>query len=319
LTTDPFLHSQLVQLGTQGFLERKVLGDDEASLLGLLNKLGITYAQTDAQIEIDSVLDLINLESIQARLNENPLLDSFQWQYQLVTESTNADAFQFFETGRQPCIVLAEMQTGGRGRRGRAWVSPFGKNIYCTIGMHKSIEGYNPGLMSIVTGVALCKALESCGVNNVGLKWPNDLYYQNKKLGGILIESRMSGAGDCFFAIGFGINVSMDEQDLDLIPQPATGVNLINGRPLSRDIIISEAIRQVVAMIDDFNESTVSRLVEDFDAIDAFGNQSISVTTANESVEGVNAGINSSGQLLLDTDAGQLQFSAADISLRGHA
>ena len=79
LTTDPFLHSQLVQLGTQGFLERKVLGDCEASLLGLLNKLGITYAQTDAQIEIDSVLDLINLESIQARLNENPLLDSFQW------------------------------------------------------------------------------------------------------------------------------------------------------------------------------------------------------------------------------------------------
>ena len=319
MTIDPVLHSHLLQLGRQGFLQRKVLGDGEASLPGLLNKLGITYTQTDAQIEIDSVLDLINLESIQARLGGNPLLDSFPWQYQLLTESTNADALQFFETSRQPCIVLAEMQTGGRGRRGREWISPFGKNIYCTIGMRKSIKGYNPGLMSIVTGVALCKALESCGVSDVGLKWPNDLYYQNKKLGGILIESKMSGAGECFFAIGFGINVSMDERDFDLIPQPATSVNLINGGPVSRDIMISEAIRQVVAMIDDFDASTVPLLVEAFDTIDAFRNQPVSVTTANESVEGVNAGINSSGQLLLDTDGGQLQFSAADISLRGRA
>ncbi len=185
--------------------------------------------------------------------------------------------------------------------------------------MRKSIKGYNPGLMSIVTGVALCRALESCGVNDVGLKWPNDLYYHNQKLGGILIESKMSGAGECFFAIGFGINVSMDERDFDLIPQPATSIKLINGNPVSRDIMISEAIRQVVTMIDKLDSSTVSQLVEAFDAIDTFRNQPVSVTTASESVEGVNAGINSSGQLLLDTDAGQLQFSAADISLRGRA
>ena len=319
MTVDPILHSQLLQLCTQGFIERNSLGDGEESLPGLLNKLGITYTQTRAQLEIDSVLELINHESIQARLNENPLPDSFQWQYQLVTESTNADALQFFETNRQPCIVLTEMQTGGRGRRGRAWISPFGQNIYCTIGIRKSTRDYNPGLLSIVTGVALCNALEICGINDVGLKWPNDLYYQNQKLGGILIESKMSGAGECFFAIGFGINVSMNERDFDLIPQPATSVNLINAGPVSRDMIISEAIRQVVAMIDDFDESTVSQLVEAFDAVDAFRNQPVTVTTANGSVDGVNAGINSSGQLLLDTDGGQLQFSAADISLRGRA
>jgi BirA family biotin operon repressor/biotin-[acetyl-CoA-carboxylase] ligase len=319
LVIDPVLHARLLQLCTRGFLERKILGDGESSFLDLLSNLGITYTRSDQDLEIETALELLNLKSIRTPLSENPLFDSFEWQYQMVTESTNADALQFFETSRQPCIVLSEMQTGGRGRRGRAWISPFGKNIYCTIGIPKSIEGYNPGLLSIVTGIALCKALASCGINDVGLKWPNDLYYQNQKLGGILIESKMSGTAECFFAIGFGINVSMEERDFGVIPQPATSVNLINGSPLSRDIIISEVTSQVVTMIDNFDQSTVSQVVEAFDVVDVFRNQPISVTTATETIEGVNSGINSSGQLLLDTDAGQLQFSAADISLRGRA
>ena len=151
----------------------------------------------------------------------------------------------------------------------------------------------------------------------MALKWPNDLYYQDQKLGGILIESRISGVGEYYFAIGFGINVSMDEQGFGSIPQPATSVNQIISAPVSRDLILREVIRQVVAMIDNFDESTVSQVVEAFDAIDAFRNAPISVTTSNQSIDGLNAGINNAGQLLLDTDAGQLEFSAADISVRG--
>jgi BirA family biotin operon repressor/biotin-[acetyl-CoA-carboxylase] ligase len=288
-------------------------------LQALLNKLGIAYTQSHQQLEIESALALINLESIRTHLRETSLLDAFEWQYQLVTESTNADAMRLFEASRQPCIVLAEMQTGGRGRRGRTWISPFGKNIYCTIGIRKSVRGYNPGLLSIVTGIALCQALEHCGINDVRLKWPNDIYYQNQKLGGILIESKMSGTEEYFFAIGFGINVSMDDNDFGAIPQPATSVDLINSSAVSRDTLISAAIRQVVAMIDKFDQSTVSQVVESFDEIDAFRRQPISVTTATGSIEGVNAGINTSGQLLLNTETGQQQFSAADISLRGRA
>jgi len=314
---DPILHSQLLHLCTQGFLERKTLQDSEPSLLSLLNDLGISVTHAEHRLEIESALELIDLEFIRAHLTETPLQESFEWQYRLVTESTNADALQLFEASRRPCIALAEMQTGGRGRRGRAWISPFGKNIYCTIGMHKSIEGCNPGLLSIVTGIALCKALENCGIGDVRLKWPNDLYYQNKKLGGILIESRMSGVGEYFFSFCFGINGSMDEQGFGNIPQPATSVHLINSAPVSRDVILREAIRQVVAMIDNFDESTVPQVVEAFDAIDAFRNAPISVTTSKQSIDGLNAGINNAGQLLLDTDAGQLEFSAADISVRG--
>ena len=316
----PDLNAQLVQLCARGFLQRDIVAEGESALTTLLNELGIAYSCSADQLKIDAALELINLQSIQQGLSGNPLLEPFHWQYQLMTGSTNADALQLYGASRQLCIVLAETQTGGRGRRGRTWISPFGKNIYCSIGIVKSIEGYNPGLLSIVTGIALCKALRDCGIDGVQLKWPNDLYYENKKLGGILIESKMNSTQEYFFAIGFGINVAMQAQDFGAIPQPATSVNLINGSAVSRDVLISEAIRQVVQMVDNFDQSTVPGVVEAFDAIDAFRNQPIAVTTATQTIEGTNAGIDSNGQLLLDTSAGdRLQFSAADISLRSRA
>lgn len=311
------LQSLLLQLCTQGFLERNKTGSSESKLFELLNTLGISHLKSNQLIKIESAFELINPESIKTYFIESASASSYHWQYRLITESTNADALQLFKVGQQPCIVLAEKQTGGRGRRGRTWVSPFGKNIYCTIGMHKSIKGCNPGLLSIVTGIALCKALESCGIQEVKVKWPNDLYYQNQKLGGILIESRMCGGDEYFFAIGFGINVSMGEQDFNNIPQPATSVNLISSSPVSRNVILGYAIQLVVKMVEDFDASQIPQIIEAFNSIDALHNAAVTVTTSEQSIEGVNAGINQAGQLLLDTANGQLEFSAADISVRG--
>ena len=312
------LQSLLARLCAQGFLERKKTGSSESKLLELLNTLGISHLISDQLIKIESAIELINPESIQTYLTEYASASSYHWQYRLITESTNADALQLFKLGQQPCIALAEKQTGGRGRRGRSWVSPFGKNIYCTIGMHKLIKGCNPGLLSIVTGIALCKALESCGIQDIKVKWPNDLYYQNRKLGGILIESRMCGGDEYFLAIGFGINVSMEERDFNNIPQPATSIELISASPVSRDLLLGYAIQQVVKMVEDFDASQTSQIVEAFNSIDALHDTAVTVTTPKQSIEGVNAGINQAGHLLLDTANGQLEFSAADVSVRGN-
>jgi len=168
-----------------------------------------------------------------------------------------------------------------------------------------------------VTGIALCRALERCGVEAVQLKWPNDLYFRQHKLGGILIESKPVGAADYFLAIGFGINVKMSADDLAAIPQAATSVDLISEDAIPRDALLLEAIRQVVEMIDGFVESTIPRLIGEFNAQDALRGQRICVTTNERTIQGINAGINSSGQLQLDSEQGRLTFSAAEISLRG--
>jgi BirA family biotin operon repressor/biotin-[acetyl-CoA-carboxylase] ligase len=265
--------------------------------------------------EFESKLALIDLDSIRAKLNTPTLLDAFEWQYRQVTESTNADALQLFESNQTPCITLAEMQTSGRGRRGRQWLSPFAKNICCTIGMLKSLEACNPGLLSIVTGIALVEALAKIGIDGIKLKWPNDLVYQNHKLGGILIESRSIGKQDYFFAIGFGINVTMNAEELAAIPQPATSISLITDNAVSRNAVLVEAIQQVVNAIDTFDQSSVPGIMDKFHALDALRGQSISVLSGDESIDGLNLGINAEGQLQLETGQGRQVFSAADISL----
>jgi BirA family biotin operon repressor/biotin-[acetyl-CoA-carboxylase] ligase len=315
---DEPLHAMIEQLCADGSIERIDNADTETSLLTALNTLGIFYRKSDRRLEIESPRPLINQESIQSQLGKSALLDGFEWQYQLLTESTNADALRLFECGRKPCIAIAEMQSDGRGRRGRQWLSPFAKNIICTVGLPKSIEGCNPGLLSIVTGLALVDALAKSAIDGVELKWPNDLYYQTRKLGGILIESKMIADQAYFFAIGFGINVMMDTEDLSTIPQPVTSIDLIADNPISRDRILTEAIRHVVKAINDFDRSSVSEIVDRFQANDAFKNQAIRVKYGDELIDGLNLGINSEGQLKLQSGQGVREFSAADISIRGN-
>ena len=104
-------------------------------------------------------------------------------------------------------VIVAEQQTAGRGRRGRAWVSP-GENLYyslaITVGGARELEG-----LSLVVGLAVLRALESLGVRDAGLKWPNDLLQGGKKIAGILLELSGDPADLCHVVIGIGINVNM--------------------------------------------------------------------------------------------------------------
>lgn len=247
-------------------------------------------------------------------MNEHTLL------YNRETLSTNNDVLQHYEQNRQLAIAVCETQTAGKGRRGRRWVSPFAQNIYCTVGLTKSLAASHLGLLSIVSGIALCRALaDYCDVEAVRLKWPNDLVYLGDggkhKLGGILIESKPVEGG-YFLAIGFGINVHMTRQQLEAIPQAATSLSLISSKQLERQSVLIAALEAVVNAIDRFEEAEIESVLETFSQHDAFYDQQICLLNGDNKVYGVNAGINRSGQLLLSTDQGVLPFSAAEISLR---
>jgi BirA family biotin operon repressor/biotin-[acetyl-CoA-carboxylase] ligase len=111
----------------------------------------------------------------------------FDWHYRHDTGSTNADVMHYQQQHQREVVAVSESQSAGRGRRGREWLSPFARNIYCTIGITKEIPASSQGLLSMVTGLALCRALEQTAAAMVSLKWPNDLLFEGRKLGGILI------------------------------------------------------------------------------------------------------------------------------------
>lgn len=121
------------------------------------------------------------------------------WLYRAETGSTNADVLDHYGENRREVVAFSESQSAGRGRRGREWHSPSARNIYCTIGLQKVLPAKHQGLLSIVTGLAICRTLRQQAGAAVRLKWPNDLLAEGRKFGGILIESRAHDRDSFFF------------------------------------------------------------------------------------------------------------------------
>ena len=243
----------------------------------------------------------------------------FDWLYSHETGSTNADVLDHFSEFQREAVVFSERQNAGRGRRGRQWHSPYASNIYCTMGMLKSLPANRQGLLSIVTGLALCRVLRENTAAGVGLKWPNDLLIDGRKIGGILIESRPHGASHYFFAIGFGLNVYMEASELAAIEAPATSLEQAVGGPLDRTALAAAAIDGVARAIRDFDAGDAETLIAEFDGFDAYCGQPVEVISADCRIRGINRGITADGQLRLETESGVELHSAAEISLRPRA
>lgn len=240
----------------------------------------------------------------------------FDWHYRHNTESTNADVLRYHQQYQREVVAVSEAQSAGRGRRGRQWLSPFAQNIYCTIGITKEIPASSQGLLGMVTGLALCRALEQSAVAMVGLKWPNDLLFEGRKLGGILIESRPLDETRFYFAIGFGLNVFMTAAELAEIPQPATSLAQIAATGVDRTQVLTASIDRIISSIREFDYSAAQALIDEFAHFDVFHGRPIDVIAGDSRIRGINRGITPAGQLQLETEHGMELHSAAEISLR---
>ena len=131
----------------------------------------------------------------------------------LTVDSTNRYVAELRrQAARHFAVCVAEVQNAGRGRRGRSWVAPFGSGICMSVGWQFAEAPPTFSALSLAVGVAVVKAFRRLGIQGVGLKWPNDLQWQDRKLGGILIEMRGESAGPAQVIIGIGINMHMPAQ-----------------------------------------------------------------------------------------------------------
>ena len=251
----------------------------------------------------------------EVRVREAVEAHGLDWRYFDQTESTNTDALEHHAQHQRELVAFAEAQNAGRGRRGRQWLSPHGRNIYCTIGLVKSLPAAQRGLLSILTGLALCRAMQRCCEVKPDLKWPNDLLVDGHKLGGILIESRPYDAETYFYAIGFGLNVFLDNASIESIGQPVVSLHQVASRAPDRSEVLTAAIDEVVTSIRDFDVEAVPELLETFHQFDAFHNSPVELVTAKHRHQGINRGIDASGALQLETERGIESHPAAEISL----
>ena len=221
-------------------------------------------------------------------------------------------------------VVLAEQQSAGRGRRDKTWVSPFAANIYLSIVWDfeqgaQALEG-----LSLAVGVAVKRALDSSGVNGVQLKWPNDIYVDGKKLGGILLEMIGDPAGQCSVIVGVGLNVAMPQERGAAIDQAWTDIRSQlqhaqeeGSTTVSRNALASALISEILVVLSDFQARGFSSYREEWQQADAFFGMQAAISTPKESIPGVVRGVDENGALRLELESGEIKsFIGGELSLR---
>lgn len=230
-------------------------------------------------------------------------------------DSTN-EYLKAFKNTKSIKICLAEQQTRGKGRLNREWYSPFGKNIYfsCLYPIQKDISEL-AGL-SLVTSLAVLKTLKSYGIKDeLFVKWPNDIVYDNKKLSGSLIEVQAESHGFSCVIIGIGINVNMLLDD-DQISQSWISLQKIIGQYIDRNELIVLLINTLLAYLEKFVAHGFSSFMEEWVRSDYLSNRTITLKNVNEIIKGTVAGINEQGHLLLTLPNGSVRaFSSGDTTV----
>lgn len=233
-----------------------------------------------------------------------------------VIGSTNQYLIENTTSLKSGTVCIAEYQESGRGRRGRHWVSPFGTNLY--LSMYWRLDAGMAAAMglSLVVGVAMVEALEKIGLNGVKLKWPNDLYYQDRKLAGILVEMSGQAGGAAHLVIGMGMNLAMQDRD-SAIDQPWASLSEVIGTDhIDRNVLAAEFINTLDAALKHYELHGMQNFVERWNRLDNFIGRKVKLIMGANEVTGIERGIDAQGGVLLDTDEGLKSFIGGEISLR---
>lgn len=237
-----------------------------------------------------------------------------------VVDSTNLYLYQLLNDRKiHAVVVLAEFQQSGKGRRGNEWLSPYASGICLSLGWHFHSTPASYTALSLATGVAVCRSLQRIGINQVGLKWPNDIISDGKKLGGILLESRSETAGCSDVVIGIGINVNLSEQTMLSILQPVTDISRISQQSISRNALTAILIEELLNMLEDYQAEGFASCIEEWRQLDALRGKQAELILPNSTLSGEILGIDENGLLLMSIDGETRSFSSGELSVRVQA
>ena len=234
-----------------------------------------------------------------------------EWQ----VDSTNSMLLAEPPPARGARVLLAERQTGGRGRRGRSWQSPLAANLY--LSLDRCFDGglaRLPGL-SLVAGIAVAEALREATGLDVGLKWPNDLWLDGAKLGGLLVEGGGEHGGPVRAVIGIGLNVRMPPGHGAAIGQAWTDLSA-HAAPRSRNRLASQLLSRLLPALDLFDGAGFGPFQSRWEALDALAGRPVRILEAQGEGTGTALGIAADGGLRIATPSGERILYAGEVSVR---
>jgi len=297
-----------------------------------VSRVSIWNAISEAEqfgIEIHSVrgkgyklthaVELLDESSIKRAIGEQA--NFFNIEVMDITTSTNSVMMQRASEGLPHASCIAtNIQTAGKGRRGRKWVSELGENLTFSF-----LWRFNQGAamlsgLSLVVGIALIRTFKQLGINQALLKWPNDvlIFHEKayKKLAGILIELQGDMDGQSLAVIGIGINLNISKKQIKKIDQPAIDLQTITQESMNPNNLIALIIKELARVLSEFELNGFSSLKEEWVMSHAFHEKVISITKGDgQNVIGKVIDISAEGSLILQTNQGQLNFSSGEVVL----
>lgn len=230
-------------------------------------------------------------------------------------DSTNAELMRAADSGATVAACFAEHQSAGRGRRGRNWVSPFGANLYFSLSWPFEQLPPDFAALSLAMGVGARRALQALGVGEVGLKWPNDIYLQGRKLGGILLEMRGEPPGACRLVAGIGINVAMPDIAARGIDQSWIDLHSA-GHPVSRNALAARLLDEWAGILETYEREGFAAFVYEWRAADVLAGADVVVHDRDAQWQGKALGVAADGALEIEVGDERRRVIAGDVSLR---
>lgn len=241
-----------------------------------------------------------------------------QIEYEEEVGSTNNEAKILAANGvKDGTIVVSEMQKNGRGRISRGWFSPYGKGIWCSVILKPNFLPQDAPKCTLMAAVAVTKAIYNITNVKVGIKWPNDILYNGKKLVGILTEMNAEMDRINYIVIGMGINVNLDEKDFpDELQEIATSLSTIKEEKISRVKLLCEILKQLEKLYQEAMEKGFTEILTEWKKYSITLGQHVNVIGLNHTFDGIAVDIDKDGALLVKTDKEIKTVLAGDVSIR---
>ena len=284
----------------------------EASGLQLRNRAGGAIALADGS------MPLFDLRAVRDRLDHSDVALDLR-----LSAASSNDVL--LNEGPPPqgtmpvCIV--EYQHGGRGRRGRRWVAPPGGSLCLSAGWNFAVPPKSPAALSLAVGVAAVRAIRAAAGLKVGLKWPNDLVHDQRKLGGILVEARTDGSS-IWVVAGVGINWRVSSEVLESCsdwPRGAVDLERIGSGALpAREVLAATLITELRSALKAFAKHGFEPFVAEWEGAHEFTGEPVVLLSGAAETHGFIRGIDADGALVFETGGEKTRVIAGDISLRAH-
>jgi len=233
-----------------------------------------------------------------------------------VIDSTNQYLLERLDTLRSGDACIAEYQQAGRGRRGRQWFSPFGTNLY--LSMYWRLE-QGPAAaigLSLVIGIVIAEALQRLGADKVRVKWPNDIYLNDRKLAGILVELTGKTGDAAQIVMGAGINLTMKSVATEMVNQGWINLQEV-GINIDRNQLAVLLINELRQALIHFEQEGLASFLSRWEKLDNYINRPVKLIIGERNELGIARGINEQGALLLEQDGVIKPWVGGEISLRG--